>query len=636
MSIRPWPEAGARPGRAAALLAPVLLALVSTVPGSGGQENQAPQRPPTFRTGTNVIRVDATVTDRSGRPVADLTADDFEIREDGKPQAISSFKFVAADGEPSDDRSLPIRSAAHAASEAARDDVRTFLIFWDEYHIEEFVSALRGREALTQAVLSQFGPTDLVAVMDPLTPINAIEFTRDRRALADQVHTLRGRMGVYFPPRSAVEEAHMRVVTAPRQIEVLRTQVTVTAIKAAAAHLGTLSQGRKTLIVVSERLVGFPSRGMADTMSAGLGGGELTPRDLDNMAIDIVRAANDSNTAVHVVDPRGLLVNSPVFSGPFETIAAGTGGDLVRSNDISAAFAQMVRQVSALYLLGYTREMPVDGRFHEIKVRVKRSGADVRARAGYWAPRAEDVETARLRAAAAVLPPDVAEAFSTLPSPGAPQAVDLWVGTTPLPDGRFRVAVAWAPRSGRADPAVPVAVSASIGGDSGEPDRPIEPAGTTFEVQAGTLKLAVKVMDAKGEVIDRETRSVPLARAADEALTLATPVLYRIRTPAELRALLAAEQPPIHAGRVFTRTDRLIVRVSPYGRGADAATVAARLIDRRGAILTRLTVGPAPGGSGYQLDLPLSSVAAGEFAIVIEAARGESRVEALVPFRVVR
>src|SRR6188472_4006246 len=101
---------------------------------------QEPQAPPIFRTGTNIVRVDATVVDRSGNPVPSLTADDFEIREDGVPRPISSFKFVMADGRPTDDRSLPIRSQAHAATEAERDDVRTFLILWDEYHIGESAS----------------------------------------------------------------------------------------------------------------------------------------------------------------------------------------------------------------------------------------------------------------------------------------------------------------------------------------------------------------------------------------------------------------------------------------------------------------------------------------------------------------
>ena len=100
------------------------------------QEKQAPAT--IFRTGTNIVRVDATVVDGRGNPVTDLTAADFEVREDGVVQTISSFKFVAADGRPTDDRSLPIRSQAHAASEAERDDVRTFLILWDEYHIGEF------------------------------------------------------------------------------------------------------------------------------------------------------------------------------------------------------------------------------------------------------------------------------------------------------------------------------------------------------------------------------------------------------------------------------------------------------------------------------------------------------------------
>src|SRR5687767_7784142 len=258
-----------------------------------GQAAQDPQRPP-FRSGTNVIRVDATVTDRGGKPVTTLTAEDFEIEEDGKPQAITSFKFVSANGQPADDRSLPIRSQSHAAAEAARDDVRTFLIFWDEYHIEQFVPTVRAKEALTRAVLENFGPTDLVGIMDPLAPISAIELTRDRRALADHVHTLEGRMGVYHPPRSPVEEAHLQVVRSMGQVEILRTQVTVTAMKAAVAHLGTLSAGRKTLIVVSQTLGGFPGR---SPMSMGNGGPQgSSERDIESMATDIVRAANDSNT----------------------------------------------------------------------------------------------------------------------------------------------------------------------------------------------------------------------------------------------------------------------------------------------------------------------------------------------------
>jgi hypothetical protein len=101
-------------------------------------------------------------------------------------------------------------------------------------------------------------------------------------------------------------------------------------------------------------------------------------------------------------------------------------------------------------------------------------------------------------------------------------------------------------------------------------------------------------------------------------------------------ALLAAENPPVHAGRVFTRTDRVIVRTSTRGHGASPAKVMARLIDRRGATLAHVPLRRSTMGDAYELELPLASVAAGEFALVFEARSGEAHAEALVPFRVSR
>ena len=108
-----------------------------------------------------------------------------EDLEDGAPQAIQSFKFVSADGQPApgDGDSLTIRSREHAAAEAAKDDVRVFVIFWDEYHISRFAEAIKGRKALTDFVSTAFGPADLVALMDPLLPVDALKFTRERREL---------------------------------------------------------------------------------------------------------------------------------------------------------------------------------------------------------------------------------------------------------------------------------------------------------------------------------------------------------------------------------------------------------------------------------------------------------------------
>jgi VWFA-related protein len=149
------------------------------------------QKPPVFRGGTNQVRVDVTVLNRTGDPVNDLSKDDFEVREDGVVQDIANLKLIEATGAaPDDDTSLPIRSPYHAAAEAARDDIRVFVIFWDEYHIGEMAPAIRARAALGNFVQNAFGPTDLVALIDQLTPSDAIRFTRDRRELADDVHKL--------------------------------------------------------------------------------------------------------------------------------------------------------------------------------------------------------------------------------------------------------------------------------------------------------------------------------------------------------------------------------------------------------------------------------------------------------------
>lgn len=575
-----------------------------------GPQDPPPQQPPVFRTGTDLIRVDVTVIDRRGNPVTTLSADDFEVRDNGQPQTISSFKLIEANGQPPDnDMSLPIRSVGHAAAEAARDDVRVFLIFWDEYHIDPFVGSARARDALTRVVLEAFGPTDLVAFMDPLLPLDAIRFTRDRRDLAEQVHRLRGRRGVYFPPRSGIEEEHLREM---RYIERIRNQVSVSVVQAAAVHLATLRDGRKSLIVISE----------------GLGGPPGVLRDL-------IRAANDSNTAIYVVDPRGLQVQG-ALSSFLQSIAYETGGEPLVSNDIAAAFKRVVKQASAFYLLGYAMAgTPMDGRFHEIKVRVKQPGLDVRSRSGYWAPRATEVARAKAAAVAATPPPAVTEALATLPPQSSPHAVDLWAGSAPLANGLAQVTVAWIPREAREDGLpVPASVSVLATSASGQAfEGRIDPAGTSFQAPPGPLRLAVTIRDKDGAIIDRELRVVPVPEPGRPAVGLTTPVVYRARTPAELRAITSQPQPPVHAGRDFERTDRVLLSFATYGP-LENGRITAALLSRTGVRLADLPVQPDPGRHGYLIDVPLSSIARGEFVVSIEANRGSERAEALVAIRV--
>ena len=66
----------------------VLLAVCSAAV-LGGEPQQRPE--PTFRVQVDAVEFDAFVTDAEGNPVTDLSVDDFEILESGRPQTITSF-----------------------------------------------------------------------------------------------------------------------------------------------------------------------------------------------------------------------------------------------------------------------------------------------------------------------------------------------------------------------------------------------------------------------------------------------------------------------------------------------------------------------------------------------------------------
>jgi len=572
---------------------------------------QAPPQPPVFRGGASLVRVDVTVTDRHGEPVTSLTPDDFELREDGAPQTVETFKLVSADGRPAegDDTSLEIRSPEHAAAEAARDDVRVFLIFWDEYHIDRFASAIAARKALAEFVTTALAPTDLVAMMDPLLPTDVIRWTRNRAELAQGIQKLEGRWRVYLPPRSVLEEAQL----GRRDVERLRSEVTVSALKSVASYLGGLREGRKAIIFVSE---GIPA---------------LDRSDQPSLLQDLVRTANASNTAIYTIDPRGLSSN---MADVLWMLAENTGAEAFNTNAPVRALQKVVKQASAFYLLGYaSTKNPLDGKFHQIKVRVKRSGLEVRARRGYWAPSVSDMDRAA-REAAAEAPSTITTALGALTAVRPDRAVDLWVGVNRGPEGEAEVTVAWTPRTAGA-----TASNASIsvvgqtdGGDKRIAEAPMRARRLSFVAPAGVLQLRTTIHDAQGETIGEDTRTISVPELMHVRLALGSPAVFVARNALDLKHIAADTAP--FAGREFTRTDRLFVRFTAYGDGAPRADVSARLLSRAGSELVKLAV-TSSGGNSYEIDIPLSSIARGDSLVSIEAVAGDDRAEAPVPLRIV-
>lgn len=109
-------------------------------PAGQGQaaQGQTPPNQPVFRAGINFVRVDVIVSDRNGNPIDNLKPEDFEIVEEGTTQKIETFKLVSLDGGLMESTRTPPRQIltdADEESEAARDDVRLFAFFLDDYHV---------------------------------------------------------------------------------------------------------------------------------------------------------------------------------------------------------------------------------------------------------------------------------------------------------------------------------------------------------------------------------------------------------------------------------------------------------------------------------------------------------------------
>jgi VWFA-related protein len=288
------------------------------------EQPQTPAQQPTFRTGINFVRVDVIVSDKKGAPVADLKATDFEVVEDGKPQTIEQFRLIKIDGNAPEGEGPPrqIRSTYDEESEAARDDTRLFVIFFDDYHVR-VGSSLSVKEPLIRFVQQQLGPNDLLAVMYPLTPLGAVTLTRNHNSIISAIERFEGRKFRY-EPRNQFEEQYANYPT--EVVESIRNQVVMTALRGLSTRLGSLREGRKAIIYVSEGFTAMLPPQMRNPIATMPGYGNPRARDpfagegdtredtarlfseadLLSQMRDVWDAANRNNTAIYSLDPRGL------------------------------------------------------------------------------------------------------------------------------------------------------------------------------------------------------------------------------------------------------------------------------------------------------------------------------------------
>ena len=161
---------------------------------------------------TNLVQLDVVVTDKDGRQVTDLTAEDFEIREDGRAQTISNFSYISTGGAP------PVNTAAAPPPPGApaptvlinpRDVRRTIVLLVDDLGLS-FESVARVKPLLRRFVDEEMQPNDLVAIIRTGGDVGALQqFTADRRQLHRSIERVRwnscSREGLYTASPSSLD-----------------------------------------------------------------------------------------------------------------------------------------------------------------------------------------------------------------------------------------------------------------------------------------------------------------------------------------------------------------------------------------------------------------------------------------------
>jgi VWFA-related protein len=363
----PKPREG---GRALAALIGSVLAALLAAPVTA--QRQEPPPTPTFRAGVELVQIDAVVVDANGNPVSGLTADDFELREEGKPRDISAFATV----------DIPIEKAARVlysptaiepdvASNSA-DEGRLYVFAFDEIAAD---LALRTRHFLRRFIETHMGANDVAAIAYlSIGAANSQDFTASKRLLLTQLEKFTGG-------------------SAPSPAE-LNMQNRMATLRDLTQMLASIQGRRKAMLLVST------GDSLADSY-------DIVDNTGSSIATDYLReamiAATRGNVVIYPIDPRGLTVAGA--TGEEESTPGGgaslsslsnlralarlTGGFAVtNTNRYEANFERVVRENSSYYILGfYSANDKRDGKFRSVDVRIKRPGLEVRARTGYVAPK---------------------------------------------------------------------------------------------------------------------------------------------------------------------------------------------------------------------------------------------------------
>jgi VWFA-related protein len=301
----------------------------------------AQQQPPTFGTTTRTVAVYATVTDAQGRLAPNLTRDNFEIDDNGVKQELTVF---SNDVQPITGIMLLDRSGSMKPNLAL--EVRA---------VEAFIRGMLVEDRLR---IGNFGK-DIIIEPD--------DFTSDREALFKVLHGDLQRDGP-TPLWNAIDRAIDKLL---------------------------LEKSRRVVLALSDGVdepLDFSghSKSMKDEMK------RAEDNDIMIYAVGMEGLAPMAQQRATLgFGGRGIMPpgrNEPLMQKPDEgmaKIAAATGGgyfELTSVGDLLGKFDRVIDELHHQYALGFVPQK-LDGKLHDLTVKVNKSGYAVRARKRYVAPR---------------------------------------------------------------------------------------------------------------------------------------------------------------------------------------------------------------------------------------------------------
>lgn len=622
---------------------------------------------------TNLVQVDAVVTDALGRQVTDLTAADFEIVEGGQVRRPDHCSYVAMGGGAATSAGASGVAAASAAdAPAAGRRTFAFIVANPVINIQWSVSRngvlttgtvslhrlavpayQRAGELLDWFVETQVGPQDLAAIGSAEVDLGVLSsFTSDRRVLGAATDRIRDGLMHQSAPVVSVS-AHITETGVNTDLRNMVRQ-NLAVLDMADSTLRQLESlpGRKFVVLLSRGMLFNPSLSGSDVVRsrmreliaranrAGVTFYTLSPTVIGNFggigtAAMSVRGPSLGGIVAGVEDLDGLT-----------HLARETGGRAIyNTNDTRIGLGEILEENRGYYLLAYNPGEGAAGRPHQIKVRVRREGLRVRARSTAYAP-------VRTRPAA---PPDPASALDS-----AIRARELKVDLTPLfasADGESAhiTSLLRVGRGGARPDAEPAAGEGGVDKRAldlrvrvtGPDGRPVKEEAARISLGAGgdedfsaqfTLpadrpgfyRVSAAALDAASGLMGSDTRFVEVPDLAKRRMSASTLVLLRgdPSSGAPLGELLAREFAPgaLLRYRCYVYRAgpaRLLVRVT-VKRGAQTLTSTEQELSSAGgrgpvALSGALPLGGLPAGS-YTLELSVASAGAkGEHPLVSSA-----------------